>query len=89
MDESPDVTFYVLSEPALTAHEPDEWAIWRQNEHLRSENYYWRECVTNILHDARAHRHSSDALRAAVEGRVHHLGEQLARLYRQPSQNVS
>ncbi len=81
MDESPDVTFYVFSEPALTAPEPDEWDIWRQNEHLRTENFYWRECVTGIVHDLKTHRQSADAIRTAIQARVLHLAEQVAKVY--------
>ena len=76
------MTFYVFSEPALAAPEPDEWEIWRQTAHLRSENYYWRECISGILHDAREHRISSDAQKAAIDARIRHLGDQAAHLYR-------
>jgi hypothetical protein len=39
VQELPDVSFYVLNEPALTAPEPDEVGIRQELAHLRMENH--------------------------------------------------
>jgi hypothetical protein len=79
MDEFPDVTFYVLSEPALTAPPPDEVGIWQELAHLRTENHHWRECVQAILHDTASSHASADALKDAIRACLVELGGQLAR----------
>jgi hypothetical protein len=78
VDEFPDVTLYVLSEPALSAPPPDEIGIWQELGHLRTENYAWRECVQSILRDV--DRSSSvDDLKDAIRQCVVSLGDRLAR----------
>jgi hypothetical protein len=79
VDEFPDVTFYVLSEPALSAPAPDEVGIWQELAHLRTENLRWRECVQAILREAAGPHGSADALKDAIRARVVELGGQLAR----------
>lgn len=79
MDEYPDVSFYVLSEPALLAPAPDEIGVWQELAHLRTENHAWRECVEGILADARNHGVSRTALKDAIQQRLVNLGERLAR----------
>ena len=81
MDEFPDVSFYVLNEPLMSAPEPDEIGIWQELAHVRTENYAWRECVSGVLNDAEQHRHSSEALKAAIQGRVVALGERVAKTH--------
>lgn len=86
MDEFPDVSFYVLNEPAMTLPEPDEIGVWQELEQLRSENLAWRECVQGILLDADRDRHGApDALRAAIRARLVHLGERVAKIHRPPT----
>jgi hypothetical protein len=82
VDESPDVSFYVFAEPWLSAPEPDEWEIWRQMEHLRSENLAWRECVADLVRAVDVHANSADNLREAIGQRVLQLGERLAHINR-------
>ncbi len=82
MDESPDVSFYVFAEPALSAPEPEDWNIWREAAHLRSENLRWRECVAGIVNDLDQCGTSADAAREAVNERVAALGAEIAKLYR-------
>jgi hypothetical protein len=77
MDEYPDVSFYVLNEPALTAPAPDEIGLWQELAHLRTENFQWRECVQAILDDVERHV-SRDALKEAVSGRIVALAHKLA-----------
>ena len=77
MDEYPDVSFYVLNEPALTAPAPDDIGIWQELAHLRTENFQWRECVQGILDDVERHA-LADALRTAIESRVVSLAQRLA-----------
>jgi len=79
VDEFPDVTFYVLSEPALTAPAPDEVGIWQELAHLRGENLHWRECVQAIVREAAGPHGSADALKEAIRARVVELGGRLAR----------
>ena len=79
MDEFPDVTFYVLSEPALTAPAPDEVGIWQELARLRGENFHWRECVQAIVREAAGPHGSADALKEAIRARVVELGGRLAR----------
>ena len=79
MDEFPDVTFYVLSEPALTAPAPDEVGIWQELARLRGENFHWRECVQAIVREAAGPHGSADALKEAIRARVAELGGRLAR----------
>jgi hypothetical protein len=81
VDEFPEVSFYVLSEPALSAAPPDEINIWQELAHLRTENYAWRDCVTSILGEVDRHPRSTDALKAAIEQRVVALGERVARAH--------
>ena len=78
MDEFPDVSFYVLNEPALTAPAPDDIGIWQELAHLRTENFRWRECVQGILDDVDRHV-SADALKAAIEDRVVGLAHRLSK----------
>jgi hypothetical protein len=78
VDESPEVSFYVLNEPALTAQEPDDIAIWQELAHLRTENFQWRECVQGILGDVEQHRTSTHSLTAAIEKRVAALAQRLS-----------
>jgi hypothetical protein len=81
VDESPDVSFYVFAEPALSAPEPEDWNIWQETAHLRTENLHWRECVTGIVHDVdRSHR-SVDAVRESVNKHISELGTQIASVY--------
>ncbi len=82
MDESPDVSFYVFDEPWLSAPEPDEWEIWRQMGHLRSENLAWRECVADLVREVGLHANSADKLREAIDLHLLQLGERLARINR-------
>ena len=77
MDEFPDVSFYVLNEPALTAPAPDDIGIWQELAHLRTENFQWRECVQGILGDVARHV-SADTLSEAIRGRVASLAHKLA-----------
>ncbi len=81
MDEYPDVSFYVLNEPALVAPPPDEIGVWQELAHLRTENHAWRECVEGILQDVRLHSGSRDALTHAIEQRIVSLGARVARLH--------
>jgi hypothetical protein len=78
VDESPDVTFYVLNEPALSAPPPDEIGIWQELAHLRTENYAWRECVQAIVHDVQVHGTTSQALKDAIQQRIVSLGGRVA-----------
>lgn len=78
MDEFPDVTFYVLNEPALSAPPPDEIVIWQELAHLRTENYAWRECVQAIVHDVQVHRSSTQAVKDAIQQRIVSLGGRVA-----------
>jgi hypothetical protein len=78
VDEFPEVTFYVLNEPALTAPAPDEFSIWQEMAHLRTENFRWRECVQGIVVDSQQHA-SVAGLREAIHGRVVSLADKLAR----------
>jgi hypothetical protein len=78
VDEYPDVSFYVLSEPALTAPAPDDIGVWQDLAHLRTENLQWRECVQGILRDLDQHRSSVQALKGAIETRVQNLAHKLA-----------
>jgi len=77
VDEFPDVSFYVLSEPALTAPEPDDISVWQELAHLRTENFQWRECVQGILGDVGRHV-SADALKEAIHDRIASLAHRLA-----------
>jgi hypothetical protein len=81
VEELPDVSFYVLNEPALTAPEPDEVGIWQELAHLRMENHAWRECVEGIMADVAQHPTSANALKDAIHQRIVALGEQVARIY--------
>ena len=81
MDEFPDVSFYVLTEPALVAPPPDEISIWQELAHLRTENHAWRECVQGILEDVRLYKGSRDALTQAIRQRIASLGARLAQLH--------
>jgi hypothetical protein len=78
VDEFPDVTFYVLNEPALSAPPPDEIGIWQELAHLRTENYAWRECVQAIVHDVQVHGTTSQALKDAIQQRIVSLGGRVA-----------
>jgi hypothetical protein len=82
VDESPDVSFYVFAEPTLSAPEPEDWNVWQEAAHLRSENLYWRECVTAIVRDVGDRPHSVDVLRQAIERHVTELGTRIATLER-------
>ena len=82
VDEFPDVSFYVLNEPALTAPEPDDIGIWQELEHLRSENQAWRECVQGILRDVQQHPGRGDELKEAIRKRIVDLGARVAILHR-------
>ena len=82
MDESPDVSFYVFAEPALSAPEPEDWNIWQEAAHLRSENLYWRECVTAIAQELNHYPVPADVLRNAIDQHVTKLGTKIAALYR-------
>ena len=77
MDEFPDVSFYVLNEPALTAPAPDDIGIWQELAHLRTENFQWRECVQGILGDAGRHV-SAETLKEAIQSRIASLAHKLA-----------
>jgi hypothetical protein len=77
VDEFPDVSFYVLSEPALTAPAPDDIGIWQELAHLRTENFQWRECVQGILGDVGRHV-SADILKETIQGRIANLAHKLA-----------
>jgi hypothetical protein len=77
VDEFPEVTFYVLNEPALVAPAPDEIGVWQELAHLRTENFQWRECVQAILTDVERHV-SRAALKEAVQGRIVALAHKLA-----------
>ena len=79
MDEVPEVSFYVLSEPALNAPPPDEFGIWQELAHLRTENLAWRECVRGILMDVRRMPASTEALKDAIERRLVDLAQRVAR----------
>jgi hypothetical protein len=81
MDEFPDVTFYVLNEPALSAPAPDEMRIWQELAHLRTENQAWRECMQGILDDVDVHRSSTAALQDAIQQRIVSLGSRVAHIY--------
>jgi hypothetical protein len=81
VEELPDVSFYVLNEPALSAPEPDEVSIWQELAHLRTENHAWRECVEGILLDVAEHPASTDALKVAIQQRIVSLGERIADIY--------
>jgi hypothetical protein len=81
MDELPDVSFYVLNEPALSAPEPDDVAIWQELAHLRTENHAWRECVEEILLDVAHRPASAEALQAAIRQRIAVLGRRVAAIY--------
>jgi len=78
VDELPEVSFYVLSEPLLAAPEADEVGIWQELAHLRTENHAWRECVEGIVADVNQHSASRDALKDAIRQRIVRLGGQLA-----------
>jgi hypothetical protein len=82
VDEAPEVTFYILSEPALSAPEPEDWNIWQEAAHLRTENLRWRECLTAIVQELDRHHASADILREAIDAHVKRLGVQLAELRR-------
>jgi hypothetical protein len=85
MDEFPDVSFYVFNEPAMTSPEPDEIGVWQELAQLRSENLAWRECVEGIDLDAdRYRRGPRDELTGAIQRRLVHLGERVARIYHPP-----
>jgi len=81
VEELPDVSFYVLSEPALSAPEPDEVGIWQELAHLRTENHAWRECVEGILLDVAHHPTSGEALKEAIRQRIVTLGGRVAAIY--------
>ena len=81
MDEFPDVTFYVLNEPALSAPAPDEIGIWQELARLRTENHAWRECIQAILNDVDVHRSSTSALQDAIQQRIVGLGSRVARIH--------
>lgn len=81
MEELPDVSFYVLNEPALSAPEPDEVAIWQELAHLRTENHAWRECMEGILLDVAHHPTSAEALKDAIRQRIVTLGGRVADIY--------
>jgi hypothetical protein len=83
VEELPDVSFYVLNEPALSAPEPDEVGIWQELARLRTENHAWRECVEGILLDVAHRSTSADALKAAIRRRIQTLGGRVAGIYHQ------
>jgi hypothetical protein len=49
---------------------------------LRTENQYWRECVSGIVRDAAAAPVSGGGLAATLEQRLAALGEKIGRLHR-------
>lgn len=82
VDEFPDVSFYVLNEPAMTSPEPDEIGVWQELAQLRTENLAWRECVQAIAVDAdRFRRGPREALAAAIQQRLAQLGTRVARIH--------
>lgn len=81
MEELPDVSFYVLNEPALSAPEPDEVGIWQELAHLRTENLAWRECVQGIVLDVAHHPTSTNALKDAIRQRIVTLGARTVGIY--------
>jgi hypothetical protein len=81
VQELPDVSFYVLNEPALSAPDPDEVSIWQELAHLRTENHAWRECVEGILLDVVQHPTSTAALQDAIRQRILALGTRVAGIY--------
>jgi hypothetical protein len=83
VEELPDVSFYVLNEPALSAPDPDEVGIWQELAHLRTENHAWRECVEGILLDVARHPTSADALKDAIRQRIVTLSGRVADIYHQ------
>jgi hypothetical protein len=83
VEELPDVSFYVLNEPALSAPEPDDVSIWQELAHLRTENHAWRECVEGILLDVAQHPTATDALKEAIRHRIATLGVRVAGIYHQ------
>lgn len=84
MDEFPDVSFYVLNEPAMTSPEPDDIGVWQELAQLRTENLAWRECVQGILLDTDRYRRQVDDLKTAIHQRLVLLGERIAKIHRPP-----
>lgn len=84
MDEFPDVTFYVLNEPAMMSPEPDEIGVWQELAQLRTENLAWRECVQGILFDSDRYHGPRDDFKGAIRQRLVHLGERVAKIHRPP-----
>lgn len=76
------MSFYVFAEPALLAPEPEDWNVWQETAHLRSENLYWRECVTAIAQNVDRHQVSAVFLRQVIDEHVTELGAKVAALYR-------
>jgi hypothetical protein len=82
VEESPDVSFYVFAEPALSAPEPEDWNVWQEAGHLRTENLYWRECITAIAQELDHYQLPADAVRRLIEQHVTELGRKIGTLYR-------
>jgi hypothetical protein len=84
VDELPDVSFYVLTEPSLSEPEPNDIGIWQELANLRTENQAWRDCMDGILADVRTrHTAAPDLLKEAIRKHVATLGQRLARIHNQ------